>query len=136
MQTTIAIRGKTIALHFKQHVINIINTDELTGLLAHDAAAATRELAKAIQTTYHQLFNTGFNVSEDSIIVEIWGHVYADRFAEWLAALSTVAYIDAIAERIIFRCEIIDIGEHGYDDNRFVWDNLAPLQSAIAAFLP
>ena len=42
----------------------------------------------------------------------------------------------AESEKIIERCEVIDIGETSRDGNRFFWNALAPLKSAIAALLP
>jgi len=68
--------------------------------------------------------------------VEIWGHVYAEDFAAAIKQLSTLSFIDNIAEKIIDHCEIIDIGEAGHDNNRFIWDRLASFKSMIAKLLP
>jgi len=136
MDITFTIRGRNINLQFEQHVVRITANDELAGLLASQIEAATDELVTGIKTAYRKLFNTDFDVSDASFAVEIWGHVYADRFADTVKFLSPVQLIDNIAEKVSYRCEVIDIGEPGYDDNRFVWDRFAFFKSMIARFLP
>lgn len=136
MDITFTIRGRNINLQFEQHVVRITANDELTGLLSFQTEAVTDELVTDIKTAYRKLFNLDFDVSDASFAVEIWGHVYADQFADTVKFLSPVQWIDNIAEKVSYRCEVIDIGEPGYDDNRFVWDRLASLKSLIARFLP
>ncbi len=65
--------------------------------------------------------------------VEIWAHVYAEKFAEAVKNFSSINFVDKIAEKILHHAEIIDIGEKGHDDNRFVWDSLAVFKSAICS---
>ncbi len=136
MNTTLTIRGKKISIALVQHAVRITTDDELTNLLALDTEAATAELVAAIKTAYKNLFNTEFAVSDSSMIVEIWGHVYADQFANWIKEISDINFIDKIADKVIYHAEYIDIGESGHDNNRFVWDGLAAFKSVIAALLP
>lgn len=136
MNTTISIRDKAISIDMKEHIMHIKNNDALTNLLAEDTEAATDELVLKIKKQYHTLFNKDFEVADKSIAVEIWAHVYVEKFSDAVASLTSINFIDELAEKIIERCEIIDIGENGYDYNRFVWDNLAYLKSTIAKLLP
>jgi hypothetical protein len=136
MNTTINVRGDAISIDMKEHIIRIKNNDALTNLLACDTEAVTDELVLEIKKQYQTLFNKDFNVADKSIAVEIWAHVYIEKFADAVATLTSINFIDTLAEKIIERCEIIDIGESGYDDNRFVWDNLTYLKSTIAKLLP
>jgi hypothetical protein len=136
MNTTINVRDKIINIDMREHIIHINNNDALTSLLAEETEAATDELVCEIKKIYRALFNNDFDVADKSIAVEIWAHVYVEKFADAVATLTSINFIDELAEKIIERCEIIDIGESGYDYNRFVWDNLAYLKSTIAKLLP
>jgi hypothetical protein len=136
MNTTINVRDKIINIDMREHIIHINNNDALTSLLAEDTEVITDELILEIKKTYRTLFNKDFDVANKSIAVEIWAHVYVEKFSDAVAALTSIGFIDKLTEEITERCEIIDIGESGYDYNRFVWDNLAYLKSTIAKLLP
>ena len=130
-----ALRDGSIKLELKAHAIKIFNNDALWAILKKNAEAATEQLILDIKKKYFELFNTDFKVSDASIAVEIWAHIYAEKFAEAVKSFSSINFIDKIAEKILNHAVIIDIGETGYDDNRFVWDELAVLKSAIAGLL-
>ncbi|MEP6465224.1 MAG: hypothetical protein ABJB05_02915 [Parafilimonas sp.] len=136
MNTSINIRNKTVDINMEEHIIHITNNNSLVSLLADDTEVITDELVLAIKKTYHDIFNTELDVSDKSIAVEIWGHIYAEKFADAVESLTSINFIDKLAEKIIHHCKIIDIGEPGYDNNRFVWNGLAPFKSAIANLLP
>lgn len=136
MNITITILDKNIKVLFEEHIVRITLDDELTGLLKQNTQNITAELVTKAKTNYYQIFNKDFDVSDESMIVEIWAHVYVEKFAEILKSLSLFHIIDSITNKIIERCEVIDIGEHGYDDNRFVWNSLSHFKSAIALLLP
>ena len=135
MRTSVSVQGKNITVEINLHAIRIFSAALLQELLKHNAETATQELISNIKKEYRQLFNNDFKVSDASMAVEIWAHVYADEFAEAVKDYSSINFIDSIAEKIIRRAEIIDIGEKGHDDNRFFWNGLAPFKGAIAAVL-
>lgn len=130
---TLEIRG--INFQLKPHAIKIWNNDALSNLLKVDAESLTNELVENIKSAYFKLFADEFKVSDHSMAVEIWAHIYAEKFAEAVKNFSSVKFVDAIADKILQHAEIIDIGETGHDDNRFVWDALAPFKPAIAGLL-
>ena len=136
MNITITVREITINVELKLYAIRIFNAHILQGLLKKNhAEAATEELIINIKREYQRLFSTEFKVSDASMTVEIWAHVYADKFAEALKNHSSINRIDKLAEKIIYHAEIIDIGEKGHDENRFFWNGLAPFKGVIAAVL-
>ena len=135
MNTVITVRNYNINIQFDEYIIHVANNDSLTNLLAHDTEAVTNELITSIKAEYLKQFNRQFDVSDASLAVEIWAHVYAEKFADIVKAHSSISLIDALMKKIIDRCEIIDIGESGHDDNRFAWNAVAPLKSTIARFL-
>lgn len=135
MNTSVLIQDKNISLQLKPHAVKISNSDALSAILAQNAEAATDKLVAGIKNEYFQLFNTDFDVSDNSMAVEIWAHIYAEKFAEAVKNFSSIDFVDKVAEKIIHHAEVIDIGESGHDDNRFVWDALAVFKSAIAKLL-
>lgn len=135
MYSNINIQNSNISVLLHKNRIGIVNNDQLAALVSGIGNNTTEELVSAIKKEYSRLFNKEFNVSDDSIVVEIWGHIYADKFADAVKSISPIKLVDELADKISARCEMINIGEKGYDSNRFVWDLLAPLKSAIAAIL-
>src|SRR5436305_2063725 len=132
MTTSIEVQRLIINVEFKLHAIRVFNSDELYELLKDHAETSTDELIINIKKEYQRLFDTDFKVSDASMAVEIWAHVYADRFAEAVKDHSSINVIEKIAEKIIDHAAVIDIGEKGHDENRFVWDDLSALKPAIA----
>ncbi len=135
MNTSVLINNKSISLQLNLHAIKIFNSDALSAILAENTEATTQKLIDSIKKKYFKLFNTNFEVSDNSIAVEIWAHIYAEKFAEAVKDFSSVNFIDKAAEKIMHHAEVIDIGERGHDDNRFVWDALAVFKPAIAGLL-
>jgi hypothetical protein len=135
MSTPVLVRSEIINVELKPHAIKIWNDDALPGLLKVDAESSTEELIENIKREYFKLFNIEFKVSNASIAIEIWAHVYAEKFADAVKDFSSVKFIDGIADKILRHAEVIDIGETGHDDNRFVWDGLAGFKSVIAGLL-
>ncbi len=136
MVTKLSVRDKNISVQLVEHVVRITTDDQLTGLLQHKTKAATEELVIRIKTEYKSLYNTPLKIVNGSIVVEIWGHVYADQFAKWMKKISAFGIVNKVANFVIYHAEVIDIGERKYDNNRFVWDALALFKPAIALFLP
>lgn len=136
MYKVISVQGKSLQLEIAQHKVKLANNEQLASLLEHNTEAATDELVTAIKTAFLQQNNREFDISNNSIAVEIWGHVYTENFAEAIKSLSPFSFIDSLADKIIGHCEIINIGESGHDNNRFIWNSLAAFKSNIAALLP
>ena len=136
MNTTLSVRGKMVTIQLAQHIVRITNDNGLTTLLSADTKAATYELVTAIKKVYYQQFNTSFHVSDASIAIEIWGHVYVEKMAMWLQSLTSIKVMQKITKKLIYHCELIDIGERKHDGNRFVWDWLTAFTPVIERLLP
>jgi hypothetical protein len=135
MYRSIRARHKNISVSLKENMINIINDDQLSGLVTEMPEAATEELVSAIKKEYHDRFNKDFEVTDASMAVEIWGHVFTEKFADAVKGLAPVKLVNSFAEKISAHCEVINIGERDHDSNRFIWDWLAAFKPAIAALL-
>ena len=135
MYNIVSAGNKNISVQFHENMIDILSDKQLFELVAGMPEAATDELVSAIKKEYLTRFNRDFGVSDNSMAVEIWGHVFAEEFADAVKKITSVKLVDEVAEKIIEHCEVVNIGERGHDYNRILWDTLAPLKSEIAAML-
>ena len=135
MYSSVSAKDKNISVQFHENMIDILSDNQLFELVTQMPEAATDELVSAIKKEYHIQFNRDYSVSDPSMAVEIWGHVFAEEFADAVKKITSVKLVDELAEKIAEHCEVINIGEKGHDYNRIVWDMLAPFKSEIAAAL-
>ncbi len=136
MDKVISLNGKNILVTLTQHKVKLTNDAQLTALLANNTEASTDALVAAIKQEFRNIHGKDIDISNASMAVEIWGHVYTESFAAAIKSLSSFGFIDSIADKVIDKCEVIDMGESGRDNNRFVWDTLAKFKSKIAGLLP
>lgn len=136
MEYTFTLLDCSIKVLFKEHSVHITNDKALWKLLGEDPAGASGLLTEKIFTTFERLYGRVFGVHPDSLLVEIWGHVYCEYFALALEKLIQLKLVDKIAGKLVEYCELIDCGEQDYDDNRSFWDMLAPFAALIAPHLP
>jgi hypothetical protein len=135
MYESIRTRNKNISVRLRENGIAVINDEELFVLITQMPESATDEFVVALKSEFHWQFNKDFGVANASIAVEIWGHVFADKFADAVKAITPLKFVDGLAEKISTRCEIINIGSKDHDTNRVIWDWLAPFKPVIAAIL-
>ena len=135
MYQIFVISDKTVSVNVQYNRISIKSDEQLFELITAMPESATDELVSTIKKEFRAQFNKEFEVSDASIAVEIWGHVYAEKFAAAVKVISPVKLIDGLAERISVSCEVINIGTSDNDGNRFIWDWLAAFKSTIAGLL-
>jgi hypothetical protein len=136
MKHVFALNGCHIEVFFEEHSVHITNNHELWRLIGKDPVAATTELVQLIFKEFATLHHREFEIHPDSLIVEIWGHVYFEYMTLILGNLVKLKLITQVMDKLISYCEVIDCGEKGYDNNRSLWDMLAPFISLIAGWLP
>ncbi len=135
MPDMLTLHGKNIQLEFTQHKVKLTNDDQLRALLSSNTEATTDAIVTGILNEFKKRNNRDLDIKAASMAVEIWGHVYTEKFATAIKYLSSISIISGIANKIVEHCEVIDMGESGHDNNRFVWDTLAPFKSMIAKLL-
>lgn len=131
--STFYIEG--IRIEYELYKIRIFISGNLHSILQQNAVSGTEKFILAIKDEYQRLFDTRFIIPDNSMAVEIWAHVYADKFAKALKTHTSLSFIHTIAGKIMHHAEVIDIGEKGHDKNRFIWDRLAIFKSFIARML-
>lgn len=105
----------------------------------------SRILATKIKKRFKEEFNKDLNISVDSLTVEILGHIYPGKILSLLesgAILgnkvlgdSVVSSISNLKKIIDSHVNIIDCGIASLDNNRKVWDTLAPFRMLFEAML-
>jgi hypothetical protein len=136
MKQIFALNDCHIEVFFEEHSVHITNNQELWKLIGTSPEATTRALVGMIFIEFERLNGCEFEVHPDSLIVEIWGHVYFEYMVLILNNLVQLKLITQVIDKLISYCEVIDCGEKGYDTNRSLWDMMAPFTALIAGWLP
>lgn len=130
------LNGHLLLVEFDNQLIRIKKPRALKKFLSEDIEYRSEVLANYIKQDYFLIFNRELEITNDSLKVEIWGHVYASYFATGIKNLIKLKLVENAADFIINRSETIDCGENEVDSNRKFWDVLANLKGMIITFLP
>lgn len=136
MPQVFSIQGCEIQVSFREHSVHIVNDRSLWKLMDADHTGNARLLVEQIFLHFEQQYGRKFEIHPDSLVVEIWGHVYCEYFTLVMENMIALKLVELIADKIISYCEMIDCGEKGFDHNRALWDMLAPFHAIIADWLP
>ncbi len=135
-EKTYELNGFSLPVVFKDRVVQIDGSADLQDFLSEDIDNRTLVLITLIKSDYLLHSNQALAIDDDSMIVEIWGHVYASHFADAIKNLVQLKLIDQMADFVIHRADTIDCGERDIDSNRVFWDLLSNFKGLILDFLP
>ncbi|MFA6277717.1 MAG: hypothetical protein WC622_13260, partial [Pedobacter sp.] len=121
---------------FENQLIRIKRPKTLQKFLTADIEQRSEVLVNSIKIDYLTFFGKELAASNDSLIIEIWAHVYASYFAKAMKNLISLKLVEKAADFIINRSDTIDCGESEVDSNRKFWDILANFKGIILTFLP
>ncbi len=136
MEKTYKLNGHELLVVFHEQIIQLKKPKVLQQFLAADIALRSEVLVNYVKQDYFLLFGKELKVSNDSMIIEIWGHVFASHFAKALKNLIHLKLIEDVADFILKKSDIIDCGEVEVDLNRKFWDLLSNFKGIILSFLP
>lgn len=125
-----------LAVTFSRQLVRIEGSKALRKFLSRDIENRSEVLVNTIKMDYFQLFDVELAIKNDSLIIEIWGHVYAAYFARAMEKLIQLKVIDDMADFILKRADTIDCGESEIDSNRVFWDILSNFKPIILQFIP
>lgn len=129
------IEGYRIYVTFDPGIIRIRNDESLRKLLRESLEGGTEGLVSIIKEDYQSRYGEELKISDDSLIVEIWGHIYFENFAAILGNVFRLKMFERFDQVVSEHCDIIDCGESDQDGNRRFWDSLAPHKDFIARML-
>ena len=130
------LSGHKLLVVFSNQLIQIKKPHQLKEFLSSDIKNRSEVLANYIKQDYFFLFGKELKVSNKSLILEIWAHVFASYFARAMKKIIKLKPIERLADLILERSDIIDCGESNVDSNRKLWDILSNFKGVILAFLP
>jgi hypothetical protein len=136
MEKTYELNDCKLLVVFENQLIRIKKPKALQKFLTNDIEERSEILVNSIKIDYLSFFGKELAISNDSLIIEIWAHVYASYFAKAMKNLISLKLVEEAADFIIKRSDIIDCGESEVDSNRKFWDVLANFKSIILTFLP
>ena len=127
--------GIVVDLKIEPGAIHFPITEKLKAVLESNLNANTTTMVKSIQDKYKDSFGKFLVVSDDSMAVEIWGHLYMEKFLKRVDNLIPFDFLKTLSEKLLERTSTVDIGEKDSDSNRFIWDMIAPYRANIAKLL-
>ncbi|MDQ7949053.1 MAG: hypothetical protein REI78_09005 [Pedobacter sp.] len=136
MEKQYELNGHTIFVEFSPGMLRIKGTNALQSYLSTDIEVRSNALVGFIKQDYRLFFGKEINISNKSMVVEIWGHLFASRFALRLKKTLNYRFIRKLSEKISTRSDTIDCGERLLDQNRLFWDVVSGLKPMILFFIP
>jgi len=136
LEKTYELSGCKLVVSFKQQLIRIASPQALQKFLSQDIELRSKILVNYIKQDYLNFIGKELAVSNNSIIIEIWGHVYASYLAKSVKKLIRLKLIQPTLNLIIERSDTIDCGEKEVDSNRWIWDLLAHFKWMILKLIP
>lgn len=136
MEKKYELNGHKLLVVFHDKIIQIKKPRALKKFLSEDIELRSQVLVNYIKQDYFNFTGKELMVSNDSMIIEIWGHIFASHFAKAMKNLIKLKLVEDAADFIIKRSDYIDCGENEVDLNRKFWDLFANFKNLIIAFLP
>lgn len=136
MEKEYVVNGFVITVSMEEGIIHIVNDAQLWDMLNDDRLINSISLVQQVTDDYKTGFSRPLAITADSLIAEIWGHVYIDYFARSVNDLLNLKPVAMLAGKVIGYCSVIDCGENEKDSNRFVWDMFSGQVATIDKLLP
>lgn len=132
---------ESIQIRYTDRAVHVLTDENLAAYLNGECKDDARRLADYILVEYEQRFLKPLCITRDSLAVEILVHVFADRLTKRLLEKDSVLpesirnVLEPVLKKIERSTSVIDCGEREVDNNRFVFDALAPCCGLISEIL-
>jgi len=136
LEKTYNLNGCKLVVSFEKQLIRIASPQALQEFLSQDIELRSKILVNYIKQDYLNFIGKELAISNNSIIIEIWGHVYASYLAKSVKKLIRLKLIQPTLNLIIERSDTIDCGEKEVDSNRWIWDLLTNFKWMILKLMP
>ena len=128
--------GHPIEFTLRPGAVNIKNDPSLWSFITADPRVNTQRLVDYLNELHFEHHGRRFEISDSSFILEIWGHLYLDKFLVDNPKLAKIIFPFGLYDRFVRAGITIDCGEAEVDTNRWFWDLfsfLTPLSGRILA---
>jgi hypothetical protein len=129
------IDGFPLKIAFRHKSVHIPNSGELKEYLGTETESRTAQFVAMIKSDYFHFHNEALDISDDSMAVELWAHLFVQKFRPILSTLADFALTEWFAEKLIRSAETIDLGESTVDHNRKYWDWLSQQKELMLKYL-
>ena len=125
MQQRYEVGGHWVTVEMSQGLVRIANDRGFKKAVSVQPRDRLVSLIDSIRVDYERAFGRPLAIRRDSLVVEIWGHLYAERLLLKYKRFFQVFLIFGLYKRFLRSCEVFDCGERHKDRNRWLWDRLA-----------
>ena len=136
MQKVYCYESREIELVFGNGVVRITSPETLWEFINQNPVVNTRKLVVWSKNEHEKLHQRPLKIGDNSLIAEIWGHIYFDYWILRTRFFASILARIGIYNRLLEACEAIDCGEAHLDHNRWLWDFLSFLVPVGGWMLP
>lgn len=136
MDKTYSLNNCLIKLRFSPGLIQLVSDLPLWIYLNRAVKLRTNRLIKEIKKDYVRRFNRPLAISDASLAVEIWAHVYCHYYALLLLKKNWLRPVHGLIKKVVERAEVVDCGEADQDGNRWIWNLLSAFNVGMVWLLP
>ncbi len=112
--------------------VHILHDAPLHALFQESPISGIKKLSTELLAAFERDQGRALKISHSSLVLEIWGHYYFERYYRyfrWMIPLKS------LKSRLDLATKEFDCGEAAIDNNRWVWDVLAPTLPLAQFFL-
>src|SRR5690606_64513 len=117
MEKQYLLSGLPVRVEIAVGLVRIVNDRSLRRVVVEQPCSATMALVGRIQADYETTFDMELGITDDSFVVEIWGHLYCDYLLLKYKRILKVILVFGLYERFRQSCKVIDCGEPEKDPN-------------------
>ena len=138
MMETKVYRWNACRIRVSYHTcsIHLVNDVMFWKWMSADTIRRSAKLARQIKDDFRTIHKRELEISDHSLIVEIWGHLYYEYYVLRLRHFLPGRRLKAWAKKSTKPSAVIDCGEKGSDKNRFLWDFLAVFKPVFSVWIP
>jgi hypothetical protein len=136
MEKQYDLAGCAVSVIYSPKLVRITGSKQLLIFLNTNLRANSLKLAKLIKADYLIIVGRRLKITNASLMVEIWGHLYASHFANAVKELIKLNIVGDLTDLVTRRSDKIDCGEADIDSNRKFWDMLSKFNHIIVKCLP
>ena len=122
---TVMMDGAAITYYLSDKAVHIDNNEELKSIIKNPKTAIA--LAGKLKERYYQRYGSELSVTELSMAIEIYGHIYPEKIAGAVKSIPIPDFIEDRLDNLMDKTDFIDSGEVSIDQNRKIWDAIAKI---------
>jgi len=131
MKRQYTLYNQPVEVDLEEGLVRISNNGCLARLMVTQHERSTASLVDLIQADHLAQYGRGLEISTDSLVMEIWGHIYFGYILLKYKKLMRFIFLFGLYNRFLRSCVVIDCGEQGKDPNRKLWDLLTPFRNWV-----